>query len=138
MGKPSNATGRDVHDPLGGFRRVGPTRYAGPRAEFLWIGSEAGQDGWSADQRWPVIKALQQFGTFSGLRAAPQRCDLVLGQHSCRVPTFDWSHAVYRSRYVSFVHRELLDSNSRDYQRLLPWEHKLFVRYSEISTCRPG
>jgi len=142
LGRPTNAVNNALNtaanEPLGGFRHVEKARYLGTRAEILWVGTMLPRDDWSASQRWPLIKALDQFGSFTGVRQAPQPCDLVPRQKSCAVPTFDWSRATYRSRYVALVHRELLDSRKREYQHLLGWEQKLFVRYAEISSCGPG
>jgi hypothetical protein len=133
LGRPTNAIYSNPREPLAGFRRIEGVRRAHGRVEFLWIGSEATQDDFSATLRWPVIKALDQFGTFTGVKAAPQVCSL-----GCQVPSFDWSHASYRSQYVHFDHRELLDRSNHDYQHLNSWQRRLFVKFAEVNHCGLG
>jgi hypothetical protein len=133
LGKPTDATYNNPRDPLAGFRRIESVRRVHGRVEFLWVGSESPQDDYSATLRWPIVKALTQFGTFTGVKAAPQVCN-----PDCQVPTFDWSHASYRSQYVQFDHHELLDRSNHDFQRLTSWQKTLFVKFAEVNHCGLG
>lgn len=130
LGKPTNDVPEYV--PLGGFIHRGPKLRSYGFPELLFIGSQ--NDGRSAAERWAVIKALDQFGSLSAVSAAtttPCR-DTSYPYDPCiyPLPTFNWAHAHYRSRYVQFVHRDLLDQRNDPYQRLAPAESRLFRRYA--------
>ena len=69
-----------------------------------------------ASMRWPFVKSLSRFGTFSGL-----------GQmHSLNgadgfnlsIPTYDFVHATYTSRYVTARMVEVADANGNPLQTL--------------------
>jgi hypothetical protein len=90
-----------------------------------------------------VVKALNQFGTLSHVSAVVTRscsysnelpgtqaqCDpAVMRGFVTGVATYDWSHAVYHSRYLIFVHKDLIDQNLQMRQTLTPLERSLFTR----------
>jgi hypothetical protein len=131
LGKPSN----DIISflPLAGFRHAGPVLRSGKLPELLVIGTQ--EDPLSGSARWPIVKALDQFGRLTGVTAsASTACRLASVAGTCftSVPTFDWSHAHYASRYIAFVHRDLTDGAGHLYQRLSPAELALFYRYAAI------
>lgn len=112
LGKPTNAVPQFV--PLGGFMHKGPNlrRYGLPQVPF--IGTQV--DPLSAAERWAVVKALDQFGVLSGVtpNSSLSRTDQHDQQYGPTIdnqpiPTFNWAHAHYRSRYLVFEHRGLLD-----------------------------
>jgi len=131
LGPPTDAA--PPYLPLDSFQRVGAPLYQGGKVELLFISSQG--DAFAAAERWPIVKALGQFGNFSGLR--PAFSDLT---RSCPgVPTYDFTHAVYRSRYITFVHRDLQgwDQKNRTnpnppLQRLNAGELALFRRYGGV------
>lgn len=131
LGPPTDAA--PPYLPLGSFQRVGAPLYQGGKVELLFISSQA--DAYAAAERWPIVKALGQFGTFSGLR--PTVSDRT---RSCPgVPTYDFTHAVYRSRYITFIHRDLqgYDPRSRansyqPLQKLNAEESSLLRRYGGV------
>jgi hypothetical protein len=129
LGPPTN----DVppYLPLGSFRHASRLALtSGGKAEVLWIGTQV--DPLSAAERWAVVKTLEQFGTLSGVTtSSTPTCTGQTPNDPCQwpVPTFDWSHAHYRSAYVSFVHRDLLDRNGKPAQPLTRAERSLFDRY---------
>lgn len=143
LGKPLNIGSTANYFPLSGFHRIPWTLSSGLRAEVLVISSGAllisplGEP--EAGERWPIVKALEQFGTFTGLQPVDRpnftltsqgRSNSVVG-----LSTFDWSKSRYRSRYVAFVHRDLKRyDNSRQkfvaYQRLLSTESTLYKKYA--------
>jgi hypothetical protein len=55
---------------------------SGSRAQVLFIGTQA--DIFSAIERWPMVKALEQFGTLSGVNALtlPAQSSTRLGRAS--------------------------------------------------------
>ncbi len=127
LGSPTN----DVPPflPLGGFHRVGQPARAGSRAQVLFIGTQS--DIFSAIERWPMVKALEQFGTLSGVKALTPPCPIVNTSGPCftAYPTYDWSRAHYVSRYVDFVHKDVVNLQGRPFQRLTHQEAALLRRY---------
>lgn len=105
--------------PTGQFSRVGAPLYQGGKPEVLFIGAQYCPH--CAGQRWVIVKALDQFGTFSHLTSS--------ANDDGTIPTFDLYHAGYTSRYVSFVHRDLEDRNHQTLESLSPDEQTLFSRY---------
>jgi hypothetical protein len=139
LGKPVEVLSPMQTLPLGGFKESISVLSRATKPRLLFIGamrlSTDSLETRSAAERWPVVKALSQFGTFSGVTPARQVCDLntVVGRTTCEVPTFDWSRAKYRSRYVDFVHKDLLDDRGRNFQTLTPDELSLYNRFSRAS-----
>jgi hypothetical protein len=142
LGKPASPPAYDPHFPLSGFHRISTSLHAGKKPEILFLGTLSDtfhipgfdlRDQLSSIERWPLIKALDQFGSFTGVKAAPQQCTALKGYAGnlklCDAPTFDWSHATYRSRYVAFVHADLLDAQGKTYQPLTQVERTLYYRY---------
>lgn len=131
LGKPAAIQSPDAAFPLSGFHRIGKPVLQRHRVQVLFIGTLAAADIRSAVERWAVVKALQQFGALSGVRAVDRNChspSVVAGP--CSYPTFDWSRARYRSSYVVFDHRDLVGPNNRPYQRLSGRDLALYNRYS--------
>jgi len=140
LGPPTNA--RPQFPPIGGFRRIKTTLTSHGLPELLFIGTLIEQR--SAGERWAVVKALNQFGTLSNvspvvtrscsypneLPATQAQCEpAVMHSYVTGVATYDWSHAVYHSRYLVFVHKDLIDQNLQMRQTLTPLERSLFTRY---------
>lgn len=100
LGPPTNDVPNYV--PLGAFHRIRTTLRQGAMPEFLFIGTQI--DAKSAVERWAAVKALDQFGTFSGIApslTSPCLPKTHVSLGGCGEPTFDWEHARYRSRYVA-------------------------------------
>jgi len=140
LGPPTNA--RPQFPPIGGFRRIKTTLTSHGLPELLFIGTLI--EPRSAGERWAVVKALNQFGTLSNVRPVVTRsCSYHNGlpttQAQCEPPeirgfvtgvaTYDWSHAVYRSRYLVFVHKDQIDQNLQMRQTLTSLERSVFTRY---------
>jgi len=139
LGPPTNA--RPQFPPIGGFRRIKTTLTSHGLPELLFIGTLV--DLRSAGERWAVVKALNQFGTLSDVSPvvirscsyqngsqAPQVCEPAeIRGYVTGVSTFDWSHAVYHSKYLVFMHKDLIDQNLQMRQTLTPLERSLFTRY---------
>jgi hypothetical protein len=91
-------------------------------------------------ERWPVVKALEQFGTLSGVKPVERQCStgpggIASGPMQCSSPSFDLSHARFSSRYVSFVSKDLVrtvNSNDRQFQALNSTETALYNTYVQF------
>jgi len=127
LGSPTNDVPPSL--PLGGFHHEGQPARSGSRAEVLFIGTQP--DVFSALERWPMAKALEQFGTLSGVKALTPPCPIVNTSGPCLTayPTYDWSRAHYVSRYVAFVHKDVTNVQGRPFQHLTHQEAALLRRY---------
>jgi len=141
LGAPTTAVPSTLSYGLG-VRHLRTTLRAGGKVELLFLGTLV--DNGSTAERWPVVKALSQFGTLSGVNPVVSRGCLyqvvaMVPRLQC-VPTeehgfitglatFDWSHAVYHSRYLVFVHKDLIDQNLQMRAKLSPLERSLFIKY---------
>ncbi len=144
LGKPTAATLPNPNFPLSGFHKAGPVLHSHGLPELLWIGTAWPGDASSDWERWPVIKALEQFGTLSNVGPGPTGCgkpEIVGGSRAnpilatpCSLPTPDWTHARYVSRYVAFRVRDMLDTKGHVFQPLNSVETKLFNRYVRQAT----
>lgn len=113
--------------PLGGFRHArGSLPRSGP-ARVFFIGTQF--DSFSAAARWPLVKALDQFGAWSHLSSSSANALVHTSVSVGDIPTFDFVHATYRSKYVRFVHKDTADRNGRPLQRPTTSENALFRRY---------
>ncbi len=144
LGPSTNALSPATSFPLSGFHRIGKPLGSHSRPELLWIGTylQFGNsllDSKSAVERWPVIKALTQFGAFS--RVGPTHVDCfttAAAPHGiCHLPSFEWLHARYRSSYLSFVHKDLVDAQEHPLQQLSAAELKVYNRYSRVRGPSP-
>jgi Domain of unknown function (DUF929) len=125
-----------LYTPLGRYSRHGssvPRRHGKPLV--LFVGALF--DGPSAAERWALIKALSQFGTFKGLGTLTSNQSLH-GQPAVTVPTFNLLHAHYRSPYVAFDRREVEDSYGHPLQKLSPADSKLVARFKFIPVLIVG
>jgi hypothetical protein len=118
------------YTPLGTYKRHGssiPKR--GGKALVLFV--SALFDGPSASERWALVKALSQFGTFSGVGPSTSN-QAVHGQKPITVPTFNLEHAQYSSRYVVFDHRDVEDFWGNVLQKLSKADTKMVARFQFI------
>jgi hypothetical protein len=119
-----------LYMPLGTYKRHGssiPQR--GGKALVLFV--SALFDGPSASERWALVKALSQFGTFSGVVPSTSN-QAVHGQKPVTVPTFNLVHAQYSSRYVVFDHRDVEDFWANILQKLSKADTKMVARFQFI------
>ncbi len=105
--------------PIGAFTHVGSPLYANHKPELLFIGAQYCPH--CAGQRWAIVKALNQFGSFSHVTSS--------ANDDGTIPTFDLHGATYSSRYVSFDHQDLEDRSHNQLDSLSPNEQSLFSRY---------
>jgi hypothetical protein len=136
LGRPLNITSTQSYFPLSGFHHVKENPHQGKKPLLIFLGAQV-QGTSIGPERWPVVKALNQFGTLSGVRSVAPRCLPVTsggfpGEQSCSEPTFDLSHARYSSRYLAFDSKDMLRSHGHAqvlFQPLTKLEQQLFDRY---------
>lgn len=126
LGPPS----QDVPSPpTGQFQRAGLQSHTGSTPKLVFIGAQ--YSPFAAAERWAVVKALGQLGSFSGLRSGLSQS----GQSGLQaIPTFDLLHARYRSAYVLFDHKDLEDRAGHRLQRLSARESRLLASYDPSGT----
>jgi hypothetical protein len=139
LGRPTDAQSTNSHFPLSGFHRTAVQLRAHGVPALVWIGTAWPGDAMSAVERWPVVKALEQFGTFSKMVPAAQPCSTFPGvsphrgetvlTSACGPPSFDWTGATYHSRFLAFVHKDLIGPDGTIAQTLSPAERRLYDRY---------
>jgi len=105
--------------PAGAFNHVGAPLYQAGKPELLFIGAQYCPH--CAGQRWAIVKALNQFGTFSHMTSS--------ANDDGTIPTYDLRDATYSSKYVAFVHKDLEDRNHQPLESLSPGEQALFSQY---------
>jgi hypothetical protein len=104
--------------PTGAFNHVGAPLYQGVKPELLFIGAQYCPH--CAGQRWAIVKALDQFGTFSNFTSS--------ANDDGTIPTFNLHGASYSSRYVAFDHKDLEDRSHNPLDTLSPDEQAIFNR----------
>jgi hypothetical protein len=122
LGKPANTVSPNAYFPLSGFHRIHQTLKARLRTEVLVIGESTIASG---PEVWPVVKALEQFGTLTGLKPVDRPAfTLKAGDKTYAAQsasTVDWVGSRYSSRYVAFVHRDLRRYDSSQ-QTFVPFQ----------------
>jgi thiol-disulfide isomerase/thioredoxin len=80
-----------------------------------------------AAERWSIVRALQKFGQWSGLK---QTISAARDELFLNLPTYDLTEASYTSQHVEFVAREIKDREFKPLQKLLKTEEKLVRQYN--------
>jgi hypothetical protein len=140
LGKPTETYSTNPYFPLSGFRRVSVSLHQGKKPELLFLavqGELEGEFDHIAMERWPLVKALEQFGVLTGVKAVGGQCPGPAGGPGspCNMATFDLSHAHYSSLYLAFVNRDMIritPPRAAVYQRLAPVEQQIFTRYALV------
>lgn len=113
--------------PLGYFKKVASEPLAvDGKPYFLYVGAQFCP--FCAAERWSLVKALSNFGTWSGL-GPDTSADEEAG--FSRISTYSFVNARYESQYISFGHKETADRNGRPIpgQELTDFEKQWFNRY---------
>jgi hypothetical protein len=137
LGRPVNIQSTNAYFPLSGFRRVGLNLRLNGKPELLFMGVQGPVDKISVE-RWPLVKALEQFGTLSGVRAVERSCSTAAGYSNslqCSSPTYDLSHAHFSSRYLVFVSKDLIraiGNHNQRFQRLNSVETAVYKKYVQF------
>lgn len=112
---------------LGYFKKVSNTPVTlENKPYFLYVGAQFCP--FCAAERWSIVKALSNFGTWSGL-GSDTSADEEAG--FSRIPTYNFVNAKYDSQYISYAHKETADRNSKPIpgQELTDFEKKWFNQY---------
>jgi thiol-disulfide isomerase/thioredoxin len=80
-----------------------------------------------AAERWAIVRSLQKFGQWDGLR---QTISAARDQPFLNLPTYDFTRATYNSPHIEFVAREVKDREFKPLQKLLKTEEKLVRKYN--------
>jgi len=136
LGKPTNNVSTISYSPLDRFHRITQSLRANGKPEVLYLGTMLISDSRSAYIRWPMIKALSQFGTFAQVVPVKRAClgHDIRGNPACgQLAAPDWSRARYSSHYIAFVHKDLMNDQAKLFQRMTPPERRLFYRYARTA-----
>lgn len=112
---------------LGFFKKVSDTPVTlENKPYFLYVGAQFCP--FCAAERWSIVKALSNFGTWSGL-GPDTSADEEAG--FSRIPTYNFVNAKYESQYISYAHKETADRNGKPIpgQELTDFEKKWFNQY---------
>lgn len=143
LGKPVDILSTASYFPLSGFHRVHLAELRqGGKPELLFLGAQGAHYDAINAERWPLVKALDQFGRLTGVRAIQPVCTALHGggldgQEYCGVATFDLAHARYSSRYIAFVSKDLITEQVEGqsvvfhaFQKMTPLERRVFNRFA--------
>jgi hypothetical protein len=136
LGKPVNIQSTNAYFPLSGFHRIKTNLRLQGKPELFFMGVQGPVDKISVE-RWPLVKALEQFGTLTGVKSVERACvtghgGIMNGQAQCSPPSFDLSRARFTSKYLSFVSKDLtrdVNYKARRFQTLNSTENALYNKY---------
>ncbi len=142
LGTPAPIVSTNSGFPLSGFHRVSAFPRLGKKPELLFLAAQVDTASTINVERWPVVKALSQFGRLSGIAKVDKHCTTVAsgqntGQIFCSVPTYDFTHVHYASPYLTFVSKDLVRRvgfKDRAFQPLTPAETAVYTRYVRSRT----
>jgi hypothetical protein len=80
-----------------------------------------------AAERWAIVRALQKFGQWDGLK---QTMSAARDESFLNLPTYDFTNATYNSTYIEFASRETKDREFKPLQKLLKTEEKLVRKFN--------
>jgi len=137
LGPPASVVSTASERPLDGFHRVSTFVRRGGKPELIFLAAQVSGAKTINIERWPLVKALSQFGRLTGIQAVDKHCiptpsGPAAGQPICTIPTYDLTHARYSSPYLAFDSKDLVrtvGSRDRAFQPLSPTEKMLFDRY---------
>jgi thiol-disulfide isomerase/thioredoxin len=80
-----------------------------------------------AAQRWAIVRSLQKFGQWDGLK---QTISAARDEPFLNLPTYDFTNANYTSPHIEFLSREIQDREFRPLQKLLKTDEKLLQKFN--------
>ena len=113
MSKQPKVLGRFVEVSKDTMRRAG-------KLFVFFMGAEF--DPYCAAERWAIVRSLQKFGQWDGLK---QTISAARDEPFLNLPTYDFTKATYTSPHIEFVARELKDREFKPLQKPLKTEEKL-------------
>jgi len=118
MSKPTKIIGKFVEVSDEPVKRDG-------KLFVFFMGAE--HDPFCAAERWAVVRALQKFGQWEGLK---QTMSAARDEPFLNLPTYDFTEANYTSSHIEFMARELRDREFKPLQKLLKTEEKLVRKFN--------
>ena len=80
-----------------------------------------------AAERWAIVRALQKFGQWDGLK---QTMSAARDEPFLNLPTYDFTKASYNSPHIEFASRETKDREFKPLQKLLKADEKLVRKFN--------
>ncbi len=80
-----------------------------------------------AAERWAIVRALQKFGQWDGLK---QTISAARDEPFLNLPTYDFTKVTYSSPHIEFTPRETKDREFKPLQKLLKTEEKLVRKFN--------
>ncbi len=111
---------------LGRFVEVSKdTMRRGGKLYVFFMGAE--HCPYCAAERWAIVRALQKFGQWDGLK---QTISAGRDEPFLNLPTYDFTKTTYTSPYIEFASRETKDREFKPLQKLLKTEEKLVRKFN--------
>ena len=117
MSKPIKVVGKFVEVSKETMKKSG-------KLFVFFMGTE--YDPYCAAERWAIVRALQKFGQWSGLK---QTISAAKDEPFLNLPTYDFTEATYVSPHIEFVARETKDREFKPLQKLLKTEEKIVRKF---------
>lgn len=112
---------------LGKFMQISdrPLKQSSGKSLIFFMG--AGFCPYCASERWAIVRALNNFGSWQGLieNTSAERDEKYLS-----IPTLDFSRAKYTSDYVDFIGRETADRNFEPLQELTEKDYEIIETFN--------
>ncbi len=87
----------------------------------------AGFCPWCAAERWSIVEALKNFGTWEGLRLDKSA---EKNEPFLNLPTYNFSGAKFKSDYIDFIGKEFQDRNFQDQDHLTDFDNTVLDNYN--------
>ncbi len=111
---------------LGRFVEVSKdTMRRGGKLYVFFMGAE--YCPYCAAERWAIVRALQKFGQWDGLK---QTISAARDEPFLNLPTYDFTKTTYTSPHIEFASRETKDREFKPLQKLLKTEEKLVRKFN--------
>lgn len=107
---------------LGKFMHLSdrPLKQSSGKSLIFFMG--AGFCPYCASERWAIVRALNNFGSWQGLI---ENTSAEHDEKYLSIPTLDFSRAKYTSDYVDFIGRETADRNFEPLQELTEKDYEI-------------
>jgi hypothetical protein len=110
---------------VGKFQRVAtPVVHKNGQAPFFFM--SALFCPYCAAERWAIVETLQRFGSWSNLEPSTSTSGI---DSFAALPTYDFLHASYTSRFVDFTARDVADAQGHPLQKMDAAQQALVNRF---------
>lgn len=112
---------------LGKFMHIAdqPLKQSSGKLLIFFMG--AGFCPYCASERWAIVRALNNFGSWQGL---VETTSAGHDEKYLNIPTIDFSKATYTSEYVDFIGRETADRNFEPLQELNEKDYEIIDMFN--------